>query len=37
VKPARFFREIPELPDDVHDLPGLARIADAIFAVEGPA
>jgi anion-transporting ArsA/GET3 family ATPase len=28
----RFFRAIPELPSDVHDLPGLALIADAIFA-----
>jgi anion-transporting ArsA/GET3 family ATPase len=27
----RFFGEIPELPSDVHDLEGLARIADAIF------
>ena len=27
----RFFRAIPELPSDVHDLPGLARVADAIF------
>ncbi len=27
----RFFCEIPELPSDVHDLPGLAAIADAIF------
>ena len=30
----RFFREIPELPGDVHDLPGLASIADAIFREE---
>jgi hypothetical protein len=29
-----FFREIPELPSDVHDLPGLATIADAIFLEE---
>ena len=28
----RFFRAIPELPEDVHDLAGLARIADALFA-----
>jgi hypothetical protein len=27
----RFFREIPELASDVHDLAGLASIADAIF------
>jgi hypothetical protein len=33
----RFFREIPELPGDVHDLPGLASIADAIFRDEGMA
>jgi anion-transporting ArsA/GET3 family ATPase len=31
----RFFREIPELPSDVHDLPGLAAIADAIFREAG--
>jgi anion-transporting ArsA/GET3 family ATPase len=31
----RFFREIPELPGDVHDLPGLACIADAIFRETG--
>jgi len=30
----RFFREIPELRSDVHDLPGLASIADAIFLEE---
>jgi len=30
----RFFRAIPELPEDVHDLAGLARIADALFARE---
>jgi anion-transporting ArsA/GET3 family ATPase len=30
----RFFREIPELPGDVHDLPGLALVADAIFREE---
>jgi len=33
----RFFREIPELPGDVHDLPGLASIGDAIFRKEGGA
>ncbi len=33
----RFFREIPELPSDVHDLPGLASIADAIFREESEA
>jgi len=33
----RFFREIPELPGDVHDLPGLASIADAIFRETGGA
>jgi hypothetical protein len=26
-----YFREIPELPGDVHDLPGLASIASAVF------
>jgi anion-transporting ArsA/GET3 family ATPase len=31
VSQGRFYCEIPELPEDVHDLPGLARIADAIF------
>jgi anion-transporting ArsA/GET3 family ATPase len=31
----RFFREIPELPSDVHDLTGLGSIADAIFLEEG--
>src|SRR5207247_635068 len=30
----RFFHAIPELPEDVHDLAGLARIADALFAPE---
>jgi anion-transporting ArsA/GET3 family ATPase len=30
-----FWGQIPELPDDVHDLPGLARIARAIFEEEG--
>jgi anion-transporting ArsA/GET3 family ATPase len=29
-----FFRAIPELPSDVHDLPGLASIADAVFREE---
>ncbi len=33
----RFDREIPELPGDVHDLPGLASIADAIFLEESRA
>jgi anion-transporting ArsA/GET3 family ATPase len=32
----RFWGQIPELPDDVHDLPGLARIARAIFGKEEP-
>jgi hypothetical protein len=31
VSQGRFYCDIPELPEDVHDLPGLARIADAIF------
>jgi anion-transporting ArsA/GET3 family ATPase len=31
----RFFREIPELPGDVHDLPWLASLADAIVRDEG--
>jgi anion-transporting ArsA/GET3 family ATPase len=31
MREARFFREIPELPSDVHDLAGLASIADAVF------
>jgi hypothetical protein len=30
-----FWGAIPELPEDVHDLAGLARVADAIFAGEG--
>jgi len=30
----RFWSEIPELADDVHDLEGLARIAAAIFGAE---
>jgi anion-transporting ArsA/GET3 family ATPase len=30
----RHFGRIPELPADVHDLAGLARVADAIFAPE---
>ena len=33
----RFFLEIPELPSDVHDLAGLASIADAIFLEESRA
>jgi anion-transporting ArsA/GET3 family ATPase len=32
-----FFREIPQLPSDVHDLVGLASIADAIFRETGEA
>jgi hypothetical protein len=27
----RFWAQIPELAEDVHDLAGLARIADAVF------
>jgi anion-transporting ArsA/GET3 family ATPase len=30
----RHYGRIPELPADVHDLAGLARVADAIFAPE---
>lgn len=30
-----FFRRVPELPRDVHDLDGLARISDALFGGEG--
>jgi anion-transporting ArsA/GET3 family ATPase len=32
----RFWGEIPEFSQDVHDLPGLARIGRAIFAGEEP-
>jgi len=32
----RYWAEIPELPDDVHDLDGLQRIAAAVFAPEEP-
>lgn len=27
-----FWRRVPELPRDIHDLDGLARVADALFA-----
>ena len=30
----RFWGQIPELPQDVHDLPGLGRVAEAIFRGE---
>ena len=30
----RYWGRIPELPEDVHDLPGLARVAQSIFARE---
>jgi len=32
----RYWAEIPELPDDVHDLEGLQRIAAAVFPQEAP-
>jgi anion-transporting ArsA/GET3 family ATPase len=32
----RYWAEIPELPDDVHDLEGLQRIAAAVFSQEEP-
>ena len=32
----RFWGQIPELPDDVHDLPGVAQVASAIFPEEDP-
>jgi anion-transporting ArsA/GET3 family ATPase len=32
-----FFREVPELDGDVHDLPGLGRIADFLFAADAEA
>jgi anion-transporting ArsA/GET3 family ATPase len=31
-----FWGRIPELPEDVHDLPGLARVARAVFGGEAP-
>jgi anion-transporting ArsA/GET3 family ATPase len=31
----RFFRRIPELPEDVHDLDGLQRVAHFVFQEEG--
>jgi len=31
-----FWRVVPEFPRDVHDLPGLARIADHVFGQEEP-
>jgi anion-transporting ArsA/GET3 family ATPase len=31
-----FWGLIPELPDDVHDLPGLARVSRAVFGEEAP-
>jgi anion-transporting ArsA/GET3 family ATPase len=31
-----FWGRIPELPEDVHDLPGLARVAQALFGGEAP-
>ena len=30
-----FFRRVPELPRDVHDLDGLARVSNALFGGEG--
>jgi hypothetical protein len=36
VRSGRYWVEIPELPDDVHDLEGLQRIAAAVFAPEEP-
>jgi anion-transporting ArsA/GET3 family ATPase len=32
----RYWAEIPELPEDVHDLEGLLRIAAAVFPQEAP-
>jgi anion-transporting ArsA/GET3 family ATPase len=32
----RFWATIPELPEDVHDLAGLQRVAAAVFAQEDP-
>jgi hypothetical protein len=30
-----FWRRVPELPQDIHDLDGLARVADALFEGKG--